>query len=134
MLPRHAGDLRFQIECSPFSETVAFVVGNDTVVADSAGNQTVEFDCVFSGAEAANPGFRLVPLGDGLTGVAVSGLFDNSTERDEGNKAARRKPRVIVFRWPKSARADTAVIVREQEFKVTSFERDANLGMVVWLR
>ncbi|MDR1469328.1 MAG: hypothetical protein LBT00_08555 [Spirochaetaceae bacterium] len=127
--------MRFQIERSPFSEDITFIDDDYTWVVDSGGAASVEFEFAFLNGEAADTDFdyTLVSLGAGV-GVVVRGIFDSSTERDEGNKAARTKPRVIVFGWPKAARAGTRLIVRDREYTAASFERDANLGMVVWLR
>jgi hypothetical protein len=136
MLPRHAEDLRFDIERSPFSEAIAFVIDESCLVDTGRTLPEVEMDYAFTGVdmEKAHEEYILHWLGGGLIDVLVFGIFDDSTEKDDAAKAARRKPRVTVFRWPKAARAGTKVLVRGREFTVASFERDANLGMVVWLR
>jgi hypothetical protein len=67
-------------------------------------------------------------------GLAVRGVFDESPERDAGSKALRVKPRVLVFRWPVPSPAGLRVTVRGREYAAASCERDANLGIAVWLR
>jgi hypothetical protein len=121
-MSRYADDLRFQIERSPFSEEIVFA-GNpgDPVLGDP-----VEFVTVAGGKE-----FDYTLLENG---VAVRGLFDESVERDEASRATRRKPRVTVFGCPLWVRTGTHVLVRGKQFAVTSYEADANLGIVVWLR
>lgn len=64
----------------------------------------------------------------------VRGLFDDSIERDEGNKAFRRKPRLVVFSAPENAGPGTKIVVRGREYTFTSQEADANLGVIIWLR
>jgi hypothetical protein len=136
MLPQHAKTLRWQIERSPFSEDIVFVGDTDTWLVDSGGAADVAFECAFinGGSEDVQFEYSLLPLGVGEIGVVVRGIFDESAERDEGNKAFRRKPRVIVFGWPKETRPGTRVVIRGKKYAVASFEADANLGMVVWLR
>lgn len=126
MLPQHAETMRWQTERSPFSENIV-ITGDESWLTDGS----VAFECAF---DTGTDNHILTPLGGGETGVVVRGIFDESVERDEGSKATRRKPRVIVFAWPKEARAGTKVLVRGKEYAVTSCETDANLGMVVWLR
>ena len=135
MLPRHAEDLRFHLERSPFSEDVTVVDDSQTLVVDKGGARTVDFECAFNNGGAGDIVFEysLVPV-EGVSGVVLRGIFDESVERDEGNKALRRKPRVIVFAWPRAAKAGTRVLVRGKEYAVASCEADANLGMAVWLR
>jgi hypothetical protein len=135
MLPRHVEDLRFQIERSPFSEDIAFIGDEETWVIDSGGARTVDFEFAFfnGGAEDIDFEYVLAPDGAGI-GVVVRGIFDESAERDEGSKATRRKPRAVVFGWPKAARAGTRLRIRGREYTAASFEKDANLGMVVWLK
>jgi hypothetical protein len=107
-------------------------IADDGWITDDGGERSVAFESAFDGCGAAD--YRLVPLDGGETGVVMRGIFDESVERDEGSKATRRKPRVILFAWPREARAGTRVIIRGREFAVTSFEADANLGTVGWLR
>jgi hypothetical protein len=123
VLPQHAETLRWQIERSPFSE--------DITIAGNGGEESVAFETAFEAGEA---GYGLAPLDGGETGVVVRGIFDVSIERDEGNKATRRKPRVTVYAVPCGTKAGTRVTVRDKEYAVTSYEADANLGIVVWLR
>ena len=133
MLPRHAEDLRFHLERSPFSEDVTVCIPLDAPDADEAGASNPRFECGFDGWGDAGFNYTLVPL-EGAAGVVLRGIFDESVERDEGNKALRRKPRVTVFAWPRAAKAGTRVLVRGKEYAVASCEADANLGMAVWLR
>jgi hypothetical protein len=127
MLPRYADDLRFQIERSPFSEEITVCMFRPF----TKDCKDIEF--VFAYSNNAVLDYRIVPVGAG-TGVVVRGIFDESVERDEGSKALRRKLRVRVYGWPKSAGHATAVRIRDTEYAVTSYEADANLGIVVWLR
>jgi hypothetical protein len=76
----------------------------------------------------------IAALGGGETGLAVRGIFDEAVERDAGTKAVRVKPRLLVFRWPVPTPAGMRVTVRGKEYAVASQERDANMGIVVWLR
>jgi hypothetical protein len=123
-MSRYADDLRFQIERSPFSEEIVFAGNPGDSVLD--GENTIEFVTV-----AGGKGFEYTLLENG---VAVRGLFDESAERDEASRATRRKPRVTVFGCPLWVRTGTHVLVRGKQFAVTSYEADANLGIVVWLR
>jgi hypothetical protein len=137
MLPRHAEDLHFDIEHSPFSEAITFVIDESCLVDTGRTLPEVEMDCAFTGVDMEHAHEEYVieySHGAGLVGVWLFGLFDESSEKDDAAKTARRKPRVTVFRWPKAARAGTKVLVRGREFTAASFEKDANLGMVVWLR
>jgi hypothetical protein len=122
MLTQHAETLRWQTEHSPFSEDIIFIV---------SGGGTVEFERAF---DAGEPEYSLARLEGGETGVVVRGIFDESVDRDEGNKATRRKPRAAVYCVPVGTKAGTRVIIRGREYAVTSYEADANLGMEVWLR
>jgi hypothetical protein len=121
-----AEDLRFQLEESPFSEEIIlrWTIGD-------AGVTLIALD----GTEiTAINGAGIGALGGGETGLVLRGIFDESAERDAGTKSVRVKPRVLVFRWPVPAPPDTRVRVRGKEYAVTSHERDANLGIVAWLR
>ena len=129
MSPVYETDLRFQLEGSPFSEdcTVRWSGegnGDDPVVLTALdGTEIITIN-----------GVSIAALGGGESSLVVRGIFDESVERDAGTKAARVKPRLLVFRWPVPTPAGTRVTVRGKEYAVTSQERDANLGIVVWLR
>jgi hypothetical protein len=114
-------DLRFQLEDSPFSEEITL-----RWAGEGSGDGP---------ALAALDGTEISAIdGAGEGGLALRGIFDESPERDAGTKAARVKPRVLVFRWPVPSPAGLRVTVRGKEYAVTSQERDANLGIVAWLR
>lgn len=66
--------------------------------------------------------------------LRVRGIFDESVEREAGNSAIRKKPRLYVYRWLHPMPTDTRVVVRWKEYIATSYDMDANMGIVVWLR
>jgi hypothetical protein len=109
--------LRYQIEGSPFSEDFIISVAGDEPV------------CL-----AALDGTELTTLGSGEGELRVRGIFDESVERETGNKAIRNKPRLYVYRWINPMPQSTKVIVRGKEYAATSYDKDANTGIVVWLR
>jgi hypothetical protein len=136
MPPQYAEALRWHIEHSPFSEDVIVHVSEAWFI-DGGNAGTLEWETIFDGADAKTPPgeYQYLPGGEGEGETLVlRGIFDESVERDEGSKATRRKPRAAVSAWPKMAQAGTRVTIRGKEYAVTSYEADANLGMVVWLR
>lgn len=108
------GELAYQLEESPFSE--------EFIITWEAGDEPV---CL-----AALDGTEL-PAGENLR---VRGIFDESVEREPGNSAIRKKPRLYVYRWLHPMPQGTKVIVRGKEYAAASFDKDANMGIVVWLR
>jgi hypothetical protein len=66
--------------------------------------------------------------------LRVRGIFDESVERESANSAIRKKPRLYVYRWLRPMPAETRVVVRSKEYVATSYDIDANMGIVVWLR
>jgi hypothetical protein len=109
-------DLAYQLEQSPFSEefSITWEAGDDPVWL------------------AATDGTKLTEIAGGV--AAVRGIFDESVEREEGNNAIRKKPRLSVYRWIHPMPQGTRVTVRGKEYTAVSFDKDANMGIVVWLR
>jgi hypothetical protein len=134
LLPRYFEDLKFQLESSPFSEEFV-LTGDEGWMLDNGSPPQVEFEYAFDNAGAGDTEYeyRFVPL-DGEGNVKLRGIFDESVERNETNQSTRRKSRVYLFGFPKGTKRGTPLIVRGKRYEVTSYETDANLGIVVWLR
>lgn len=121
-------DLQFQLERSPFSEEITVHWGGEYA-------EPVELVTLDGTVIKTLSGDDLVTLGgEAGVGIVLKGIFDESAEREPGNKATRVKPRVYVFCWLRRTPPGTRVTIRGKEYGVTSHESDANLGIVVWLR
>jgi hypothetical protein len=107
--------LAFLLERSPFSEEFR--------ISWEAGSGQV---CL----TALNGEKQDVPEG----ALLVRGIFDESVEREPGNKAIRKKPRICVYRWINPMPQETKVVVRGKEYTAVSYDKDMNMGIVVWSR
>jgi hypothetical protein len=124
---KFADDLRYTIEESPFSEEIVVNEPDGNVWNITDGYpRTIEFERLSGGA------YSFVPY-DGSGSVTINGLFDESVEDSYDRKTRRRKPRVVVFGWPRHTPNGTIIEVNGKTYKVTSYEVDANVGIVVWL-
>jgi hypothetical protein len=108
--------LKYQLEQSPFSEEiiVTFETHNPVCLAAVDKQETAIFE---SSGE-----------------LRIMGIFDESVEREMNTSAIRKKPRVYVYRWLSPMPEGTRVVVRGKQYSATSYDKDANMGIVVWLR
>ena len=131
MSPFFAEDLRFQLEESPFSEAFTLRWGGD---GEGSGDGPAVLAALDGTEISTIDGLNISVIAALAEGLDIRGIFDESAERDAGSKAVRVKPRILVFRWPVPSPAGMRVTVRGKEYAVASQERDANMGIAVWLR
>jgi hypothetical protein len=76
--------------------------------------------------------FTVTPA-DGGEPFEIRGIFDESVLTDEGKKATRPVPRILLYEVPEYESGKTEIIVRGKTFHAQKYEVDANNGAVLYL-
>jgi len=63
----------------------------------------------------------------------ITGIFDESVLTDEGKKATRPVPRIMLYEVPEYESGKTEIIVRGKTYHAQKHEVDANVGAVLYL-
>lgn len=70
---------------------------------------------------------------DGGEPFEIRGIFDESVITDDGRRATRPVPRIMLYEVPDYETGKTEIIVRGKTYHAQKHEVDANIGAVLFL-